>query len=111
MPFVAIYGATRDRLFEIIPPTTTVDGDLLDQDGDGIPELLTGYRLYHEDGTFIQEYEDNLITQFIARMNLSFNTSYCFYATAYSAYGESEASNIVCRVITPGRPDKFIIKD
>lgn len=108
---VAAWAATRDQVFPFIAPTETVDGELLDQDGDGIPELLTGYRLYRENDEFIQEYEDNTITSVMARLNMAYNTAYCFYLTAYSPEGESVESNIVCRTITPARPKAPILLD
>ncbi len=102
-----LFAATRDILLEWAAPTHTVDGDLLDQDGDGVPELLTGFRLYFDDAnnTLINDYQDNLKTSVIERLNLPFGQT-CFKMTAYNDSGESAYSNISCRDINPGKPEK-----
>lgn len=105
------FSATRDHVVQWVPPSETVEGDLLDQDGDGVPELLRGYRLYDVDGNLIQDIPDNMAQLYQLRMNFPWGET-CFKMTAYNDYGESAYSNIgACIDVQPGKPKAPTVLD
>ena len=104
-------AATRDHLIRWIPPTETVDGDPLDADGDGVAELLDGFRLYTETGQLVQDFPDGQLTEATIRYNFNWGTT-CFKMTAYNSTGESDYSNVgACKLVEPGRPKPPRVED
>ena len=113
----AAYAANRLQLFQWTPPDESVEGDLLDEDGDGVREMLAGYRLYliagtapAEGDTLLWEVLDNTLTEYEARTKVPFGES-CYYMTALGVpevsvgdYMESAPSNVVCRTLEQGPP-------
>lgn len=105
------FAATRDFPVEWIGDCATTEGDNLDPDGDGICELLTGYRVFFEDGTLVEEIPDPSRQSSTYRYNMPFGTTQCFKMTAYMVVNgteyESEFSNVgACREVVPGNPNR-----
>lgn len=115
-PF-ACHAATRDYTVDFTQVCETVDGDSLDQDGDGICEDLNGFRVYHEDnGEFITGIPEDGTRTINFRYNSAWGLS-CVKMTSHmtdpidgsdSESALSEGS--VCIEVRPGRPQAPTIR-
>lgn len=108
-------AATRDFLIHWTADCQTVAGDTLDENGDGICELLDWYRFYTEDGSFITAIPETGIREYTIRYNAPWGTA-CHYMTAVIAdpFGgadlESVPSNIgACKDVVPGKPNPPVV--
>lgn len=118
-------AANRPQTWSWTPPDETVDGDLLDEDGDGIREGLVGYRLYllpgvtapietlpnplPADAVLLWDLRDNTLTTNTQRINVPWGrTCYAMTALGVNDAGgeplESAGSNFVCRDLFRGPP-------
>jgi hypothetical protein len=106
LPGIAL-SATRDFPISWEHSIETVDGEALDSNGDGVPDLLDGYRIFTADGAFVQlvpATQDNATL----RLNVPWGET-CFKLTAFMVVDgteyQSDFSNVgACQEIRPGNP-------
>jgi len=101
-------AATRDFPIRWEHSLETIDGESLDSTGDGVPDMLDGYRIFTADGVFVQlvpATQDNVTL----RLNRPWGET-CFKMTAFLTVDgteyQSDFSNVgACQEIRPGRPN------
>lgn len=115
---LTVIGATRDVPFAWTHDCLTVAGDTLDEDGDGICELLTiGWRFYDSAGFFISGLPETGIRAHTVRYNLPWGVNQCHTMTAVmddpinvGLVLESAQSNIgACIDVIPGNPKAPVV--
>jgi hypothetical protein len=115
LPMLAL-AATRDFPVEWSQECATVDGDSLDLDGDGVCELLTGFRFYDAAGNYLDGIPETGARSHTLRYNAPWGQS-CHYMTAVmddplnaGSVLESEPSNTAaCLDVVPGNPKSPIV--
>lgn len=106
-------AATRDFPIAWTHSLETIEGDSLDPNGDGIPELLGGYKLYTSDGVFVQAFPPTQSSATV-RLNVPYGNQ-CFKMKAWHKLDgveeESDWSNVgACREVKPGKPKNNAVK-
>lgn len=104
-------GATRTFTVSFSHDCMTVEGDTLDEDGDGICEALNGYRIYTEQGEFITGLPEDGTRTHEFRYNAPWGVQ-CLKMTAHmtdpidpATTLESDFSNTgACLEVRPGKP-------
>lgn len=102
------YAVTRDFSVSWTQPCATIEGDDLDLDNDGICELLTGFRIYTDEGEFVTGLPEDGTRTHVFPYNTTYGTQ-CFVMTAYLEHEgvthESPISNTGgCLDVVPGKP-------
>ena len=108
---VSANAAVRDFVVEWTQECVTVEGDSLDADGDGVCEMLNGFRFYTRDGEFITAVNEDGSRTTTLRYNAPWGTQ-CHKMTAVmddpvnaGAIIESDFSDVgACRDVVPGKP-------
>lgn len=98
------------QICQTVPDASGVS-ESLDSNGDGICDLLSGFRLYTEAGEFITGIPEDGSRQYTWSYNVPWGER-CHYMTAVmddptspGAVLESDPSNIgACKVVRPGKP-------
>lgn len=112
---ITVEAASRDYAFSWEHDCLTVQGDNLDPDGDGICELINGWRIFYEPTrTLVTDIPDSSVMNYSTKLNHPFGDN-CFYATAYMIIDtdgdgipedvSSSDSNIECKFSAPGNPN------
>jgi hypothetical protein len=108
----AVEAANREFTGEFTQECLTVDGDDLDPNGDGICELLTGFRVYTEQDEFIYGMPETGARTWNFLYNAPMWSTQCWKMTAViddpdnpGTVFESVYSNTgACQRVVPGNP-------
>lgn len=111
LPAASCYAATRDYSVSFTQLCETVEGDSLDQDGDGICEDLDGFRVYDDAGNFVTGIPEDGTRTISFRMNRPWGEQ-CVRLTSHmtdpidGSFSESDLSENRggCVLVRPGRP-------
>lgn len=116
-PFVVgtAHAANRDVLFVWSQVCSTVEGDDLDLNDDGVCEQMEGFRFYTNNGDYITGITETGIREHSVRMNLDWGRA-CFQMTSTmidpvnGSIIESAFSNEgACIDVVPGRPTPPVV--
>ena len=112
LPGIAL-SATRDFPIAWEHSLETIDGEALDSTGDGVPDLLDGYRIFTADGVFVQLVPATQDSATL-RLNVPWGET-CFKMTAFLTVDgteyQSDFSNVgACQTIRPGNPRAPVVK-
>lgn len=110
-------AATRDYSINFTQECMTVEGDSLDQDGDGICEDLDGFRVYDDEGNFVTGIPEDGTRTMNFRMNRPWGVQ-CVTLTAHmtdpidGSFSESAMSATGgCIEVRPGRPNAPVLRN